>query len=112
VADAVSRSAEQVGELIATAEDLRRRWDGLLTGMRADAAARRAIDLLPQHLVVTAPMVADTLGVSAPTARSAIEALAARGILEPLELRGVRPGRPPRWWMAGELVSAVGRWSR
>jgi len=73
---------------------------------------QRVLDLIPQHLVVTAPMVAELLGVSAPTARAAVEALAARGILEPLELRAVRPGRPAQWWMAGELVSAVGRWSR
>jgi len=112
VADAIGRSADQVGVLVATAEDLRRRWEGLLTGVRADAAAWRVLDLIPQHLVVTAPMVADLLGVSAPTARAAVEALAARGILEPLELRAVRPGRPAQWWMAGELVSAVGNWSR
>lgn len=112
VADAINRSADQVGELVATAENLRRRWDGLLTGVRVDAAAWRVLDLIPQHPVVTAPMVAELLGVSAPTARAAVEALAARGILEPLELRAVRPGRPAQWWMAGELVSAVGRWSR
>ncbi|MFN2504692.1 MAG: Fic family protein, partial [Acidimicrobiales bacterium] len=112
MADAIIRSAGQVGELVATAEDLHRRWEGLLTGVRADAAARRLLDLIPRHLAVTAPMVADLLGVSAPTARAAVEALAARGILEPLELRAVRPGRPAQCWMAGELVSAVGRWSR
>lgn len=112
VADAVTRSADQVGELAATADDLRRRWENLLVGVRADAAARRLLDLIPQHLVMTAPMVADLLGVSAPTARAAVEALAARDILQPLELRAARPGRPAQWWMAGELVSAVGRWSR
>ena len=112
VAEAVSRSADQVGELLATAEDLGRRWDAQLTGVRADAAARRLLEVLPQHLAVTAPMVADLLGVSAPTARAAVEALAVRGILQPLELRAARPGRPAQWWMAGELVSAVGRWSR
>lgn len=112
VADAISRSAGQVGELMARAEDLHRRWEGLLKGVRADAAARRLLDLIPQHLAVTAPMVADLLGVSAPTARTAVDALVARGILQPLELRAVRPGRPAQWWMAGELVSAVGRWSR
>jgi hypothetical protein len=112
VADTISRSADRVGELIATAEKLRGRWESLLTGVRADAAARRLLDLLPQHLGMTEPMVADLLEVSAPTARSAVEALATRGILEPLELRAARPGRPPQWWMAGDLVSAVGRWSR
>ena len=112
VAEAVGRSADQVGELVATAEDLRRRWDAQLSGVRADAAARRLLDLLPQHLVLTAPLVADLLGVSAPTARAAVETLATRGVLQPLGLRTTRPGRPAQWWMAGELVSAVGRWSR
>lgn len=112
MADAVSRSADQVGQLVATAEELRQRWEGLLGGVRADAAARRVLDVIPQHLVMTAPMVADLLGVSPPTARAAVETLAARGILEPLALRAVRPGRPAQWWMANELVSAVGRWSR
>lgn len=112
VADAISRSAEQVVDLVGSAAELRQRWDGLLADVRSDAAARRLLDLIPQHLVMTAPMVADVLGVSMPTARAAVEALAARGILQPLELRPVRPGRPAQWWMASELVSIVGRWSR
>ncbi len=112
VAEAISRSAEQVVDLLAYAEDLRGRWEGLLADVRSDAAARRLIELIPQHLVVTAPMVADLLGVSGPTARAAVEALAVRGILQPLELRPTRPGRPAQWWMAEELVSMVGRWSR
>lgn len=112
VADTVSRSADQVGELVTTVEDLQRRWEGALTGIRADAAARRLLDLVPRHPALTAPMVADLLGVSGPTARAAVEVLAAKGILEPLEVRPIRPGRPARWWMAGELVSAVSRWSR
>ncbi len=112
VADTVSRSAEQVMDLVAYAEDLRRRWEGLVADVRSDAAARRLLDVIPQHLVVTAPMVSDLLGVSAPTARAAIETLATRGILQPLDLRPVRPGRPPQWWMAEELVAVVGRWSR
>jgi Fic family protein len=111
VADAVTRSAQQVAELVDSAQEVRRRWDAQLAGVRADAAARRLVELLPQHLVVTAPMVAELLAVSGPTARAAVEALAARGILQPLALRPVRPGRPAQWWTAGELVSVVGRWS-
>ncbi len=79
VADAVTRSAEQVGDLIASAEELRRRWDARLSGVRSDAAARRLVELVPLHLVVTAPMVAALLCVSEPTARATIEALVARG---------------------------------
>jgi len=112
VADAISRSAEQVVDLIAYVDDLRRRWEALVSDVRADATARRLLHIVPQHLVVTAPIVADLLGVSPPAARGAIETLAARGILEPLDLRPDRPGRPAQWWMAGELISVVTRWSR
>src|SRR5207253_3010393 len=38
VADAVSRSADQVVEVVSQAEDLRRRWEDLLTGVRSDSA--------------------------------------------------------------------------
>jgi len=112
MAEAVSRSAEQVLDVVAYAEEVRRRWDGALAGVRADAAARRLAELVQQHLVITAPMAAEMLSVSAPAARGALEALANRGILEPLSLTPTRPGRPAQWWMAGELVSLVSRWSR
>ncbi len=112
VANAVSRSADQVIDIVGQAEELRRRWEDLLAGVRSDAAARRLLDLLPQHLAVTASMVADLLGVSGPTARAAIDSLATRGILQPLDVPPARPGRPAQWWTAAELVSIVGRWSR
>ncbi|MGI8775791.1 MAG: Fic family protein [Acidimicrobiales bacterium] len=112
IAESISRSAEQVVDLIAYVDDLARRWEALVADVRADATAHRLLELVPRHLVVTAPMVADLLGVSAPTARDAIATLAARGILEPLDLRPVKPGRPVQWWMAGELLSVVSRWSR
>jgi len=112
VARAIIRSAEQVEVVVANAEELRLRWEGLVGDLRADAAAHRLLGLLPQHLVVTAPLVADLLGVSAPSARSAIEALAGRGILAPFHLPPVRPGRPAQWWMAADLLDVVTRWSR
>ncbi len=112
MAEAVRRSADQVAEVLTHAEDVRRRWDVGLSGLRADAAARRLVELLSQHLVLTAPIAAELLGVSAPTARGAIAALAARGVLEPLDLQPAVRGRPAHWWMAGELVELVTRWSR
>jgi hypothetical protein len=112
MAEAVSRSAEHVLDVISYAEEVRRRWDAALVDVRSDAAARRLVELAQEHLVITAPMAANLLAVSAPAARGAIEALAARGILEPLDLSPTRPGRPAQWWMAGELVSLVTRWLR
>jgi len=112
MAEAVSRSAEQALDAIAYAEGVRRRWEAALAGVRADAAARRLVELVHERLVVTAPMAADLLAISAPAARGAITALAQRGVLEPLDLPPTRPGPPAQWWMAGELVSLVSRWSR
>lgn len=112
MAEAVNRSAAQVLELVAYAEDVRRGWNERLSDVRSDAAGRRLLDVVPRHLVLNAPLVADVLGVSAPTARAAIETLAARGILQPLNLRLGRPGRPSQWWTAPELVSVLARWSR
>ncbi len=111
-AEAIRRSAEQVVDVVSYADDVRRRWNELLADVRADAAARRLVAILPQHLILTTPMAADLLGVSAPAARGAIETLASRGILTPLDLRAARPGRPAQWWMAGELVALVTRWAR
>jgi hypothetical protein len=57
MAEALTRSADQVVVLVGRAEELRRGWDDLLTGVRSDAAARRLLDVVVRQLVVTAPMV-------------------------------------------------------
>ena len=112
MAEAIRRSADQVVDLVGHADELRRHWEVLVSDLRVDAAARRLVELVPLHLVVSAPLVGELLGVSAPAARGAIGALARRGILQPLQVASVRrPGRPPQWWVAGELVAVVGRWS-
>jgi Fic family protein len=112
MAEAVSRSAERVAAMVDGAEELRRSWDDLLAGVRADAAARKLLDVVVAHLVVTAPLAAELLDVSPPAARGAIETLAQRGILAPLELHPTRPGRPAQWWVAADLVALVSRSSR
>lgn len=112
LADAVRRSAEGVEDVVAAADDLRRRWDDLLAELRSDAAARRLLDMVSRDLVVSAPVVAHSLGVSGPTARNAIAALASRGILEPIAVAPRSAGRPAQWWAASELLALVSRWSR
>ena len=112
VAEAIARSARQVNDVVSYADEIRDRWDRLLGDLRADAAARRLVALLAQHLVITTPLASELLGVSLPAARGAIHTLAARGVLEPLELPPAGPGRPPQWWVAAELVAVISRWSR
>jgi len=112
VADAVRRAAEGVDDVVGAADDVRRRWDDLVAGLRTDAAARRLLDVVSRDLVVSGPSVAESLSVSGPTARSAIDALASRGILEPIAVALRSAGRPARWWGAPELLALVSRWSR
>ncbi|MGQ0743337.1 MAG: hypothetical protein ACT4OS_03165 [Acidimicrobiales bacterium] len=112
MAEAISESCEQVGDFLIRSQDISRRWNAQVAGLRSDAAARRLVGILPRHLVVTAPMVTGLLNVSGPTARAAINSLATLGLLQPLELRPNRPGRPAQWRVAGEFVSALGRWAR
>lgn len=96
--------ADEVGTVLAG-------WQERLAGVRVDAAARAALAELPGHPVVSAAVVAERLGVSERSARSALAVLAERGIVEPFEVRGGRPGRPRHWWVARDLVELAGRWT-
>jgi predicted ArsR family transcriptional regulator len=50
------------------------------------------------------------LDVSRPTARTALEALAERGVLGQADLPATgEPGRPRTWWVAGELLDLLAR---
>jgi Fic family protein len=102
-ADASLRWADEVDSVL---ED----WRARVTDTRADAAARAILDLLPAHPVVSVDIAATGAGVSATAARSALETLAARGILEEFQPSERGPGRPRRWWIAGGLVDLIGGW--
>ncbi len=98
---------EWAGELEALLAD----WRGRVGNLRSDAAARAVLELLPAHPVLSAGLVVERVGVSDTAARVALEALVARGVLEPYAAAASGPGRPRRWWVAGELVDLVGGWA-
>jgi Fic family protein len=102
-ADASLRWADEVDTVLEA-------WRARVTDTRADAAARAVLDLLPAHPVVSVDIAATGAGVSATAARSALETLAARGILEEFQPSERGPGRPRRWWIAGGLVDLIGGW--
>jgi hypothetical protein len=55
------------------------------------------------------PMRVDSMSAR-PAARAALEALTDAGILRRADLPGsVGPGRPRRWWVAGELLDLLTR---
>lgn len=111
-ADVVAGAGEASIALVRSVTALQATWLERLAGARADAAARRVVALLPEHPVLTAAVVATALGVSERTGRSALEALAAVGIVEPFEPARRGAGRPRRWWVARELTALVEGWSR
>jgi Fic family protein len=111
-ADVVAEAGEASIALVRAVTALQASWLERLAGARADAAARRVVALLPEHPVLTASVIAASLGVSERTGRSALEALAERAIVEPFAPAHRGPGRPRRWWVATELISLVEGWSR
>ena len=111
-AEVVAGAGEASITLVRSVTDLQALWLERLAGARTDAAARRVVALLPEHPVLTAAVIATALGVSERTGRSALDALADVGIVEPFEPAHRGPGRPRRWWVASELIALVEGWSR
>ena len=97
-------------ETLAAVADLVASWPARLVGIRSDAAAHRLVGQLATHPALDVATAAGLLGVSAPAARAALETLAERGVLRPASLPGTGgPGRPRRWWVAGELLDLLAR---
>jgi Fic family protein len=95
-----------VTEILATQEalaTLRLRWMGRRV-FRAGSAARRVLDLLPHHPVVSVDGVARLLDVSFPAAATAVRQLGEAGILA--ERTG---GRRNRVFAAAEVLSLLDR---
>jgi predicted ArsR family transcriptional regulator len=78
-----------------------------LSGVRRDATVHRVVDLLVEQPVLSAPVVADRLGVSVAAAHTALSQLAALGVVEPYEPRRSGRGRPTLYWVADQLVQLV-----
>jgi len=95
---------EQIDELLAG-------WARTVDALRADAVARRLVNLLPEQPVLNAAIVATRLGVSERAARGALGSLADRGILQPVRAPGSHAGRPRSWWSASDLLDLVVGWA-
>ena len=113
-ADVVAASARQSDEMVERISRTLRRWEQDLDDLRSDAAALRLIRQLPQAPVVTAPQVAVLLETSERSARTALELLRQRGMVElvtPAQ-RDTRRGRPPSHYAATALLDATSEWAR
>jgi Fic family protein len=115
-ADAVSGAGRAQQELVAAVQQLQRAWDERLAApragarrLRSNAAAWRALELLPRHLVLTGPVVASELRIPLKSARDALRALVAAGVLvEHGTAPAAGPGRPRRLYTSPELLGLAG----
>jgi Fic family protein len=107
VATALQRSSDVADALMASTEELVKEWRVKLAGVRRDAAVHRVVDLLVEQPVLSAPVVADRLGVSVAAAHTALSQLAALGVVEPYEPRRSGRGRPTHYWVASQLMQLV-----
>jgi Fic family protein len=115
-ADAVSGAGRAQQDLVAAVARLQGEWRERLAAprpgarrVRSDAAAWRALDLLPRHLVLTGPAVARELGIPLKSAGAALRDLAAAGILvEHGTVQGSGRGRPSRLYTSAELLGLAG----
>ena len=115
-AEAVSGAGRAQQELVASVERLQCEWRERLSRpregsrrVRSDAAAWRALDLLPRHLVLTGPMVASEIGVPLKSANAALRDLVDAGILvEHGTVQWSGRGRPSRLYTSAELLGLTG----
>ena len=106
-ADVVSGSATAALAWADEVDALMAVWRARLADLRADAAARKIVEMLPAHPVITSATAARLVDVSDTAARTAIEQLHARGIVEPYAVPVRGPGRPRMWWLAKGLADLV-----
>lgn len=115
-ADAVSGAGRAQQDLVTAVQQLRGAWNERLSAprdgarrLRSNAAAWRALELLPRHFVLTAPVVAAELGVPLKTASAALRDLVAAGVLvDHGTVRAAGPGRPRRLYTSPELLGLAG----
>lgn len=111
-AQVTSAAATQSAAMIQGVTELLQSWDQQLADLRADAAARQIVPLLPQAPVLTAAILADLLDVSSRAGRDALAVLSGRGIVEPVSVPRPVIGRPPQYFAATRLLHAMAEWAR
>jgi Fic family protein len=102
-ADTLTDSASLVTTMRDALHDKLTQWSGALdrAGIRTDASARRLLALLPSHPVLTAQTIAQPLGVSERSARTAIRELETLGALSPVGRGGAGTYQ---WWAATDVL--------
>lgn len=104
-AAALERSAGSAEVVLDAVTEIRAEWAALVSERRAGSAARRLVDVLVAHPVLSTQAAAELLGVSAQAARNGLKDLANYGIVATVA-GPARIGRP-QWWMAPALLDVL-----
>ena len=107
----VERAADRSLDWSDDVDEVLAGWRHQVEDLRADATARRVVELLAAHPVVDVATVSAALGVSDVAARSALVQLEERSVLRAWHRSDGAPGRPRRWWAAPALLQLVGGWA-
>lgn len=107
-ADAVAGASRTQVDLVAALADLRAAWASRLDGVRRDAAAWRALDLIPRLVLLTSPAVADELAIPLKSASAALRTLATAGILTEHGTVAGTAYRPRQLFVSEELLGLTG----
>ncbi len=103
-AETAERAASTTHQIIDNTSALLARWEEAITELRADHSARALLPHLPAHPLLSAGDVAELLGTSERSARTALSSLASRGILSPIDVPSSTPGRTRHWYTAPDLL--------
>lgn len=107
-AEIAENAASTIHLILDQALALMTRWEDATAGLRVDHSARALLPHLPAHPILNAGDVADLLGVSERSGRTAIAALAACDILSPINVPSSTPGRTRHWFTASDLLHLWG----
>ena len=103
-AETTQKAASTTHQIIDRTSALLARWEEVVSDLRADHSARVLLPHLPAHPLLSAGDVADLLGISERSARTALSALASRGVLSPIDVPSSTPGRSRQWFTAPDLL--------
>ena len=107
-AEVAEKAATTTHQIIDRTSALMARWEEAITDLRTDHSAHTLLPHLPAHPLLSAGDVAQLLGTSERSARSALSTLASRGILSPIDIPSPTPGRTRHWYTAPDLLHLWG----
>ncbi|MEO6310048.1 MAG: Fic family protein, partial [Leifsonia sp.] len=101
-AEAAGYGVRNGRKLVGDIRSIEHEWSLAMTGLRADAAARKVATLAIGQPVLNQALITSRLKLAPPTAYRAIEALVERGVLRPANSKSRN-----RIWIADRMIDAL-----